>query len=357
MCKTTILVCPRLNLPGGVANFYSMLSPYLKNDIDLFQYHSASCKGKFAKACASFFDFLSFFLKCFKYKKVYLNPSLGCGAVFRDGLYYILAHTVFRKKTIVFWHGWNFAEVDHLKKNHLLLFWFRNTLLHADLSFCLSQAIKTDLQKLGVFGPVRIMTTAFENSLAEDSAKPVPITEKKGFTCLFLARLEEDKGIFFALDVFHDILKKHPDVHLVIAGCGSAEKAVFKKIEEQGICNVDYLGYVTGMQKKETMLHADCYLLPSFHAEGMPCSVLEAMAMGLPVIVTPVGGIPDFFENGKMGWMLPLEKKAEWISHIEALILNRKKREEINVYNRQYAIEHFAASKVAKNILKEIATI
>ncbi len=62
-----------------------------------------------------------------------------------------------------------------------------------------------------------------------------------------------------------------------------------------------FLGHVSGAAKTQAFRAADIYLFTSL-AEGMPNSVLEAMAFGLPIVTRPVGGIRDFFEDGRMGY-------------------------------------------------------
>ena len=89
----------------------------------------------------------------------------------------------------------------------------------------------------------------------------------------------------------------------------------------------------------------------------MPLSVLEAMAFGLPVITTRVGGIPDFFEDGKMGFFLASRKPAHIADKITYLLERPTLMKQISEYNYHYAKEHFYASKVAKrfeNIIESV---
>ena len=82
----------------------------------------------------------------------------------------------------------------------------------------------------------------------------------------------------------------------------------------------------------------------------MPTSVLEAMAFGLAVITRPIGGMADFFEEGKMGYLTtsldPTDylKKFKQLLEVEANILS------VGKYNFDYAKQHFYASKVAQDL-------
>lgn len=82
----------------------------------------------------------------------------------------------------------------------------------------------------------------------------------------------------------------------------------------------------------------------------MPTTVLEAMAYELPVVTRGVGGLNDFFENEKMGFVSDSKDPAVFASYIEHLILNTEDRLRIGRDNRLYAKERFAANKVAVRI-------
>ena len=85
------------------------------------------------------------------------------------------------------------------------------------------------------------------------------------------------------------------------AGTGGELEAARKYVAGKRIRNVNFLDWITGEQKARALHDADVYLLASYHGEGMPNSLLEAMACGLSIITTDVGGIKDFFEPEKMG--------------------------------------------------------
>jgi poly(glycerol-phosphate) alpha-glucosyltransferase len=115
-------------------------------------------------------------------------------------------------------------------------------------------------------------------------------------TLLFLSRLHPKKGLDILLRAFAEFAREREDVALIIAGCdaGDGYGDVLRSIAgELGLgqrCR--FLGEVRGENKARTLAGADAFILIS-HSEGLPIALLEAMASGVPVIITPGCNIPE----------------------------------------------------------------
>jgi glycosyltransferase involved in cell wall biosynthesis len=123
---------------------------------------------------------------------------------------------------------------------------------------------------------------------------------KSTITLLFLGLIGQRKGVFDLLKAFAGARARHANLRLVIGGDGQVAKAAKMARELQIADVVTFAGWVDGSAKTALLETADIYLLPS-HNEGLPVSVLEAMAYRLPVITTPVGGIPELITDGVEG--------------------------------------------------------
>jgi glycosyltransferase involved in cell wall biosynthesis len=128
-----------------------------------------------------------------------------------------------------------------------------------------------------------------------------PLSHRRNIV-LFLGRLERCKGIFDLLDAVAALRAHIPDIQLVCAGDGDLG-SVARYAERLGIKDaVSLPGWVGPAEKQALMNLAAVYVLPSY-AEGLPVSLLEAMAAGLPVAATSVGGIPDVVADGINGFL------------------------------------------------------
>jgi glycosyltransferase involved in cell wall biosynthesis len=124
-------------------------------------------------------------------------------------------------------------------------------------------------------------------------------------TFLFLGRLERDKGVFELISAFAKVAEALPQVRLVVGGDGELAEcerlAIALKVREK----VEFPGWVTGEDKQRWLLEADVFVLPS-HIEGLPISMLEAMSYRLPVVICPVGSIPETIHDQVEALFVPV---------------------------------------------------
>ena len=120
---------------------------------------------------------------------------------------------------------------------------------------------------------------------------------------LTLGRLGRRKGTYDILEAVPVVLRSHPDAQFWLGGDGDVEEVQEILGREPWGGHVRVLGWISGEEKREALSGASIFLLPSYH-EGLPLAVLEAMAYGLPVVSTPVGGIPEAVVDGETGFLV-----------------------------------------------------
>lgn len=352
---------PLLSIPAGVSSHYKGLRHFFSDRVVYNQFVTSGYLKrifknrvlyKFAQLLCSSYNLVKFFYLIFRYRKplVLLNPSFGERALKRDLLYLKISKKL-GCKVAVFMHGWDKVYLSKVLNGEIF---FSPIWKKADAFFVLAREFESYIKDLGIECPVYITTTKVDEFLIEGI--PVLKNINKIRNILFLARVEKEKGIYTAIDAFDFLLKNHPYLALRVVGGGECLKQSIDYVKKNNIKNVVFTGPLFGDDLKKEFLNADVYILPTF-SEGLPTTVLEAMAFGLPVISRPVGGLNDFFENDKMGYLVNSHNPADFAHQISRLISDTKKANEISNYNSKYAREMFLASSVAKKLENELFDI
>lgn len=143
---------------------------------------------------------------------------------------------------------------------------------------------------------------------------------------LFLGKIGERKGAFDLILAFAAIpLAQRENAELVIAGDGEGSKAR-ETIKQLNLTeSIRILDWVNEQQRDELLARANIFVLPSYN-EGLPMALLEAMSWGLPVITTPVGGIPELITTAKNGLLVTPGKIEQLSAAIQSLIESEQLR-------------------------------
>lgn len=134
-------------------------------------------------------------------------------------------------------------------------------------------------------------------------ADPAPIPEQPRLVCV--ARLDRAKGHLFLLEAAARLAREGLDFELELVGDGEARAAIETAIEDLELGpRVSLGGWKDGPGVRAAIEAARCLVLPSLD-EGLPVVLMEALALGRPVIGTYVGGIPELVRPGENGWLVP----------------------------------------------------
>lgn len=345
--EKVLIVIPAQDQLGGVYNFYKILKDYFDSDTKYFYVGEPKflIKNKVIIFLVYLFSFTKTIFKE-RPKKVVLNTSLNLNAVLRDSIYLLVAK-IFMTKVIVFWRGWNFDNEKYLKFPFCIISFL---LLKADKTVVLYSKIKSSLKTLGYKKEVFSLTTIVSDAVFNHKIKEQG--GRENFNLLFLSRVEAYKGVIELIDAYAILKLKYPNFKLTIAGDGKLYEEVKEKIEQEQIKDVDVVGYVVGEKKYEVLTEGSVFVFPSY-SEGMPNAILEAMAIGLPIIATPVGGLNDFFNEGEMGTFVKIKDVDSIVDAIEKLYLDLDLRNLISLNNIEYAKVNFRC-EIVFNKLKNI---
>jgi glycosyltransferase involved in cell wall biosynthesis len=121
---------------------------------------------------------------------------------------------------------------------------------------------------------------------------------------LFLGEVGQRKGAWDLVDAMPAVLAAVPGARFRVGGNGDLDR-LRSRLAELGIADrVEVLGWVTGADKARELEAATLLTLPSYQ-EGLPMSILEAMGAALPVVSTPIAGIPEAVVDGETGYLVP----------------------------------------------------
>lgn len=342
-----LLTCPSLTDHGGVAGYYASVLPFLNigaPDVSILEVGSTAAHGG---VLHPLLDPLRVFITlCIRrYDLVHINPSFNLKSFLRGGIF-ILAATLRGKPVLVFFRGWR-KDLERIVERRLRAF-FRLTYKKAAAFIVLGGTFAARLREWGISCPIHLETTAVDDRLLEGFSieKKEASFPNRGVKLLFLSSLLEKKGVFELLEAVSCLRTGGVDLTLTVAGDGPALRRIHKAVEELQLGEaVSLPGYVSGAQKVEVLVSHHIFCFPSWD-EGMPNSVLEAMALGLPVVATPVGGLPDFFEDGRMGRLVPVRDPVRLAQAIRELAADPAVLRRMARYNHEYAYERFRASRV-----------
>ncbi len=195
---------------------------------------------------------------------------------------YFTIAKILQKRTIIHFHSFSPETTISGKHSKIYKYLFSN----ADCVIVLSELWKKYVNdKFGLGNKVQVI---YNPCIANISTKEYP--KKKQI--LYAGTLNQRKGYADLLKAFSLIAGTFQDWKIVFAGNGEINEAMNIAKQQNISQQVLFAGWVTGDEKDKIFKESTIFCLPSY-AEGFPMAVLDAWAYGLPVITTPVGGIPD----------------------------------------------------------------
>lgn len=173
---------------------------------------------------------------------------------------------------------------------------------------------------------------------------------------LFLASLQEKKGIYVLLAAYAELLNDFPDLRLTIAGGGPEAEKVAQRARDLGSrANVSLLGRVDRATALRLIQHSTVFCLPSF-GEPYATTVIEAMSCGKAVIATDAGGIPELLPPGG-GVLVPPRDPSALAAALKRVLENEALRTQMGSINRRYVEEHLTWSAVVNRLESIYASV
>jgi glycosyltransferase involved in cell wall biosynthesis len=251
----------------------------------------------------------------------------------------------------IFFHGWDWAFSELLDSNSKLRSRYVKLINSSDNIFVLGLSFKDKLVSWGV----NENKIYLEKTMVDDDfipKNPNEFSDKKSIKLLFLSRVTKSKGIFQAVDAFNLHLQANSTSSFTIAGTGEDLEELREYVRSKNVRNINFVGFADDVMKRKLMSNHDVFILPSY-SEGMPISIFEAMSYGLTVITRPVGGIPDYFVEGEMGFSIESLEPVDFAKALNTVVKDIDLRERVSFFNRKYILENVSSSVISNRLLSE----
>lgn len=295
-----LMVGPGSKAQGGIAaviNNYRGSS--LWSEFDCHHFSSSTEAGKLSRLLYSFWRYLAFIMRVVIVRPDLLVVHVSSGLSFYRKSYYLLVGRLLRMPLVMHIHPAHFHEFYATGPA------WRGALIRRVARWCLRIIFLSDLQResfAGVFprekmvvvrNPVNSRLFAIDQGEERRMRRQI----------LYLGWIIQAKGVYDLVAAMPAVLREFPDATLQLAGPKEVDK-LRRLIAERGLdASLRVLGWIEGRERLHLLHSSRLLILPSY-SEGVPNVILEAMASHLPVIATPVGGIPSVVTDGVTGRMV-----------------------------------------------------
>ena len=211
-----------------------------------------------------------------------------------------------------------------------------------------------DIKKI-IYHPVGINLERFKFKKRQSFRK-----NKNSVTVIItVARLVKEKGLEYGIRVISKLLEIKPKINLkyYIIGDGNLREELKEIITELNLeAVVELLGKMQQEEVIKKMKESDIFLLPSIN-EALPVTLMEAQAIGLPVIATSVGSVNQIVLNNKSGFIVPPKNINIIVKNLQYLIDNPKISSEMGIIGRQFIEKKYNIRKLNKRLVKIYARL
>jgi glycosyltransferase involved in cell wall biosynthesis len=184
---------------------------------------------------------------------------------------------------------------------------------------------------------------------------PVRASQAAGTRLLCVGRLSPEKGIVGLLTAIHMLRRRDVPVLLDVVGDGPDRSNIERAIASLQLQDcVRLRGQLTETETLQAIAQADLFVLPSF-MEGLPVVLMEAMAIGVPVIAPRVAGIPELVEDGSGGLLFHPSNWADLADQIERMLAQPELQASFTARARLKIEEEFEISRAVKPLASRLA--
>jgi glycosyltransferase involved in cell wall biosynthesis len=345
-----LLLGPARSAVSGVATHLNQLfESTLSGHFRLMQFQvgsegrTLSRVGTLLRLATSPFEFAACLIR-WRPRIVHINTSLEPKSYWRDIVYLALAKAM-KRKVIYQVHG-GALPAEFFAGNRGLTSLLRHVLSWPDTVVLLA---RSEMAAYGGFAPrARLVRIANAVWPGEAELPAERYTGNRPLEIVYVGRLAADKGIFETLGAVKILRDRGIAVRLTIAGSGPARPEIARAIEADRLDDrARLLGAVFGSAKQQLWQQADVLAFPTYHREGLPYALLEAMAGGAVPVISPVGAIPDVVQDEVHGLFVPAHDPHAVANALQRLAHDRLLLHRLALAARARIVDHYSVARMA----------
>jgi glycosyltransferase involved in cell wall biosynthesis len=274
---------------------------------------------------------------------VHINTSLEPRSYWRDIVFLALAKTM--KRAVVYQVHGGALPGEFFASNRVLTALLRRVLSWPDAVVLLA---RSEMAAYSSFAPrARLVRIPNAVSPGEADLRAERYNARRPLKVVYLGRLAADKGIFETIEAVKILRDRGVAAQLTIAGSGPARSEIIQVIKANRLGDqADLVEAVFGSAKQQLWREADVFAFPTYHREGLPYALLEAMASGVVPVISPVGAIPDVLEDEVHGLFVPAHEPRAVADALERLANDRPLLHQLALAARARVVEHYSVARM-----------
>jgi glycosyltransferase involved in cell wall biosynthesis len=275
---------------------------------------------------------------------VHINTSFDSKAYWRDLVYLGMAKGL-RRKVVYQVHG-GALPGEFFAGSRVLTALLRRLLSWPDAVVLLAQG---EIVGYREFAPrARLVRIANAVSIYDTDLRAERYSAKRPLQIVYLGRLAANKGIFETIEAVRILRDRGVAVQLTLAGSGTALGDARQAIEAAGLGDrVRVIAPVFGIEKQRLWEESDVFAFPTYHREGLPYALLEAMASGAVPVVSPAGAIPDVMQHEVHGLFVPPHNPNAVADALGRLASDRTLLHRMALAGRERIVDQYSVARLA----------
>ena len=340
-----LLVGPADKKTGGIAYYIKNQQNYLSEhlDCDIFDVSTSDGSGLqwFVTACLEALRDMVGFVRRSPPQLVHIHSSQDL-SFYLSSFYILFVSYAWQRPVVLHIHGPSFDEF--VMTSSQPLFYFQQFVLNrCDNVIVLSEYWKKTLE---------LRLNKEKLCIVPNAVNPANFSPRTSFSVqqvVFLADTIQRKGLKEFIEAITTLNgRENLQFRVAIAGTGPLSSLADELAEEYQ--NIQYHGYISEEQKYRLLSSSSIYVLPS-HADGLPISLLEAMAGGNAIVTTPVGSIPNLID-GENGRIVSVDDTNELIDTLESLLTSPQIVEQMSEENIREVQKSYTWQQTVQDLME-----